>query len=219
MKTICISILLIIAVLITGCIENKENNVNAPAVERESKIPSDVYKVSPAADNYPPKLYSNEYNEPVPMEYPVNTAGAEDSPFIMPDGKTFYFFFTPDVRIPPEKQIIDQVTRIYFLKKVDGNWSKPERMVLQEPGRLALDGCLFVRDEQSWFCSAREGYTGINMFTADFKDGKWQNWKYAVDKLNKDYQVKKDISGMAGARIDDLANIGNRGFSVSDIKV
>jgi len=193
MKIISISIFLIILfVLISGCTENKETNEadkTRPVIERESKIPSDVLKVSPGTDTYPPKLHSNEYKEPVPFGNPINTAGAEDSPFIMPDGKTFYFFFTPDVRIPPEKQLIDQVTGIYFSKKVDGNWSKPERMVLQEPDKLALDGCLFVQDEISWFCSAREGYTGINMFTAEFKDGKWRNWKYAGDKLNKEYQI------------------------------
>lgn len=193
MKTSGISIfLIIIAVLIAGCTDNKEINEDdksKPVVERESKIPSDVLKVSPATDIYPPKLHSNEYKEPVPLENPINTAGAEDSPFIMPDGKTFYFFFTPDVRIPPEKQLIDQVTGIYVSKKVVGNWSKPERMVLQDPDKLALDGCLFVQDEKSWFCSAREGYTGINMFTAEFRDGKWQNWKYAGDKLKKEYQI------------------------------
>ncbi len=193
MKLIRISIfLIIITVLTSGCTENKETNEAGKiqsVVERESKIPSDIGKASPQTDVYPPKLHSNEFKEPVPMEYPINTAGAEDSPFMMPDGKTFYFFFTPDVRIPPEKQLIDQVTGIYVSKKIDGNWSKPERMVLQEPDKLALDGCLFVQGEKSWFCSAREGYTGINMFTAEFKDGKWQNWKYAGDKLNKEYQI------------------------------
>jgi hypothetical protein len=40
-----------------------------------------------------------------------------------------------------------------------------------------------------WFASAREGYTGVNLFTAEFKNGKWTNWQYVGDKLMKDYQV------------------------------
>lgn len=40
-----------------------------------------------------------------------------------------------------------------------------------------------------WFASAREGYTGVNLFTAEFKNGKWTNWQYVGEKLMKDYQV------------------------------
>jgi hypothetical protein len=42
-----------------------------------------------------------------------------------------------------------------------------------------------------WFASAREGYTGVNLFTAEFRDGKWTNWQYVGDKLMKEYQVGK----------------------------
>lgn len=38
-----------------------------------------------------------------------------------------------------------------------------------------------------WFCSAREGYTGTNMFTAEQKGGRWGNWQYTGDRLNKEY--------------------------------
>ncbi len=40
-----------------------------------------------------------------------------------------------------------------------------------------------------WFASAREGYTGGNLFTAEFNNGKWTNWQYVGDKLMKEYQV------------------------------
>jgi hypothetical protein len=30
-----------------------------------------------------------------------------------------------------------------------------------------------------WFCSAREGYTGIHWFTAEYEDGGWHNWTNA----------------------------------------
>jgi len=52
-----------------------------------------------------------------------------------------------------------------------------------------LDGAEFVQGNVMWFASAREGYTGVNLFTAEFKDGKWINWQYIGDKLMKDYQV------------------------------
>lgn len=135
--------------------------------------------MSPATDEHPPQVLSPEYKQPVPVPGLVNTAGAEDSPFITPDGKTLYFFFTPDVKIPVEKQVLDGVTGIYVSRLVDGRWGTPERIWLQEPGKLALDGCEFVQGGVMWFCSTREGYTGVHWFAAQYKDGKWQDWKAA----------------------------------------
>lgn len=62
-------------------------------------------------------------------------------------------------------------------------------MILQDHGKLALDGAEFVQDNIMWFASAREGYTGVVLFTAEFKDGKWTDWQYAGDRLNKDYRM------------------------------
>ena len=59
-------------------------------IDRESKIPPDQEKMTPEMDLLPPILHSDEYQDPVPMPYPINTAGAEDSGFVMPDGNTFY---------------------------------------------------------------------------------------------------------------------------------
>ncbi len=173
-------------VFLTGCTQKE----NVPVlIERESKIPSNATKVTPEADLYPPKLHSDSWKKPVPLPSTINTAGAEDSPFVTPDGNTLYFFFTPDVKVPVEKQLLDGVTGIYVSKKVNGSWSKAARVVLQDQGKLALDGCWFVQDNSAWFCSAREGYTGVNLFTAEFRDGKWTNWQYAGDKLNKEYKT------------------------------
>jgi len=121
------------------------------------------------------------------MPYPINTAGAEDSGFMMPDGNTFYVWFTPDPQVPPEKQVIDDVTGIYVSKKINGQWQKPERVWLQDPDKLSLDGCEFVQNNKIWFCTAREGYTGLHWGTADYVSGKWQNWKVA--DFNPDYEV------------------------------
>ncbi len=146
-------------------------------IDRESVIPSDAVKITPEMDKHPPVLHSDQFEEPVPLAPPINTAGAEDSPFITADGRELYFFYTPDVSIPAEGQVGDGVTGIYVSKQLNGAWQTPERVWLQDPGKLSLDGCFFARNTQSWFCTAREGYTGIHWFTARMIDGVWQDWE------------------------------------------
>ncbi len=169
MKKTLILIFIIINLSI-GCVENKT---------RDEAIPDDAVKITPQADLFPPILHSNEYQNPIPMEGPINTAGAEDSPF-MPccsDGEIFYFFFTPDVDVPIEEQILDGVTGIYETKKVNGEWVEPERVILQDRWKVSLDGCAFVYENIMWFCTARQGYTGLHWFTAEYINGEWRNWE------------------------------------------
>jgi len=94
-KKLAVSLLIITMVIITGCEAQppapepvaepgKEPAVEKPVaqiepIDRESKIPSTQEKLTPATDLLPPILHSDEYEEPVPMPYPINTAGAEDS--------------------------------------------------------------------------------------------------------------------------------------------
>lgn len=188
---------------VVGCGDGKTpgqpaRDANAPAATapagadaaRLRKVPADAVKITPQTDVYPPKLHAEGWHPPVPVPAPVNTAGAEDSPFVMPDGKTLYVWFTPKTGIPPQKQLLDGVTGCYVFRKGDGEaWSAPERLILQDPGKLALDGGQFVMGDTIWFCSAREGYTGVNYFTAQRKDGKWGNWQYTGDTLNKTYDM------------------------------
>jgi hypothetical protein len=156
--------------------------------KRGQSIPADVLKIIPGLDKYPPVLHSDAYNTPVPMPGLVNTAGAEDSPFVLPDGRTFYFFFTPDVRIPVEKQLLDGATGIYQSQKMDdGTWSEPVRVVLNND--ISLDGAEFVQGNVMWFASVRQGYTGVNWFTAELVNGQWQNWKYAGGQFPASYEV------------------------------
>ena len=156
--------------------------------DRESLIPAEQHKIFPEIDLYPVKSETDEYEDPVALPYPVNTAGAEDSAFIMPDGKTLYVWFTPDVNNPVDRQVLDGVTGIYVFNQVDGHWSFPERVILQDPGKASLEGCEFVLNNKMWFCAAREGYTGLHWFTAELIDGKWQNWQLADFKSD---EVKK----------------------------
>ncbi|MFQ5380903.1 MAG: hypothetical protein ACE5EF_04675 [Dehalococcoidia bacterium] len=128
-------------------------------VPRSASITPDRAKVRPADDPLPPVLHSDEWEPPVPLPYPVNSAGAEDSPFVTPDGGELYFFFTPDPSVPAERQVIDGVTGIYHSVLEDGTWSEPERVWLVDEGDLSLDGCEFVQGDVMWFCSVRAGST------------------------------------------------------------
>ena len=103
---------MILAVLAAGCV-GTGNPESYPDLDREEKLPDDVSKRGPETDQYPPILHSIEYEDPVPLPYPVNTVGGEDCPVILPDGNTLYFFFTPDVRLPIEKQLLEGVTGTY----------------------------------------------------------------------------------------------------------
>jgi len=152
---------------------------------RYSRAGDSAEKMEPASDHHPPVLHSPDWEDPVPMSGLINTAGGEDSPFITPDGKTFYFFFTHDVSIPAEKQLTDSVTGIYQSSLIDGSWSEPERVILFDD--LALDGCPMALGNQLWFCSARTGYEGINWFYAVFENGKWGSWE--IVEYDPAYQV------------------------------
>lgn len=161
--------------------------VEPPRLNRASTIPPDAVKVTPESDLLPPQLHSDEYEKPVPMPSPINTAGAEDSGFMMPDGRTFYVWFTPDPSASLQEQLDDGVTGIYVFRRVDGEWQEPERVVLQDPDKQSLDGCEFIQGDTMWFCTARTGYTGLHWFTAELREGHWQNWENA--DFNPDYEV------------------------------
>jgi hypothetical protein len=67
-------------------------------------------------------------------------------------------------------------------------WQEPERVMLQKPGKLALDGCEFVRGDTMWICSAREGYTGLHWFISEYENNKWQLPKEAPEEI-AEYEV------------------------------
>jgi hypothetical protein len=113
----------------------------------------------------------------------------------------FFFFFTPDTSKSVEEQIRDEVTGIYVARKIQEGWTEPERVWLQAPGKLSLDGCQFVQGDQIWFCTAREGLTGVHWFHAE-QDGddavNWKNWRpvdfpetYEVGELHFSKDLKE----------------------------
>jgi hypothetical protein len=182
-------IILIIILSTASCAEQSDTSELEPIkpIDRESKVPSDQVKMTPETDLFPPILHSNEFEEPVPMPYPINTAGAEDSGFVIPDGNTFYVWFTPDPEASLHEQIADGVTGIYVSQKINGEWQQPERVLLQDPDKQALDGCAFVQGNTMWFCTARTGYTGLHWFTAEYANGTWTNW------LNTDFNPEYEV--------------------------
>jgi hypothetical protein len=156
---------------------------------REETIPPDAVKMTPATDCWPPLLLDSVlWEPPVPVPGRVNTAGAEDSPFITPDGQNLYFFFTPDPDIPAERQVIDRVTGIWWSKRSGDTWAEPERVYLGEVE--ALDGCEFVQGDTMWFASVRQGnYSEIDIYTALLKNGTWGNVRNAGRRLSQTLHI------------------------------
>jgi hypothetical protein len=188
-ELIFLSVITLFIGFMISCDDDKDNDATYPDVDRLTKLPDDIEKQTPETDDHPPVLHSSDYENPVPLASGINTSGAEDSPFVLPDGNTMYFFFTPDVRIPAEKQLLDSVTGIWISKKENDVWQKAGRVWLQQPGKLALDGAVAIQDNKMWFASAREGYNGVNMFIAEQVNGKWANWTYSGDRLMKEIQI------------------------------
>ncbi|NMB62689.1 MAG: hypothetical protein GYA18_10180 [Chloroflexi bacterium] len=155
--------------------------------DRESLIPADAVKMSPENDALPPELHSDEFEAPVPLPYPVNTRGAEDSAFILPDGQTLYVWFTPNNRMDVIEQAQDQVTGIYQFEKQDDGWSGAERIWLADPDEPQLDGCGFFQGNTVWICAVRQGLEGMHWMTSTFENGQWS--KAALADFDPTYEV------------------------------
>jgi hypothetical protein len=160
---------------------------------RAQSIPANAVKMTPANDKAPPQLVptlKGIWRDPIPLEGSINTAGAEDSPFITPNGDTFYFWFNGDEMRDVQEQVKDPMTGIYWSKKVDGKWQEPQRLFLQYFDKLGFDGDATVRGNILWFGSIREGnYRDIDIWTAELVNGKWIRWTNAGELLNKIYSV------------------------------
>ncbi len=175
-------LLLLVAIVFIfqqGC-KDPEPSPQRPTKTRLESIPADAVKMTPHNDLFPPILHSDEWEYPVPVETNINTAGGEDSPFIPVDRDELYIFFTPDVSIPAEQQAGDDVTGIYVSEFMNNKWQTAERVWLQDIGKLSLDGAEFVGGNDMLFVSAREGYTGLHWFSAQYVNNSWTNWQEVV---------------------------------------
>lgn len=185
---LCVTVVFI-SVVLSGCGNVPVNEI--PTNNRANSISSSAKKITITEDLYPPISHSTRYQKIMPVPGKVNTAGAEDSAFITPRGDTLYFWFTPDPNIPANQQLFDGATGIYAAEKngLTGDWNEATRIILQDKGKLALDGCVFVQNNKMLFCSTREGYEDMNIFSAEKKNGQWRNWNYVGDKLQKNYDL------------------------------
>jgi hypothetical protein len=149
--------------------------------------------MTPLNDTAPPQLspaFKAVWNDPVPLGEAINTAGAEDSPFITPDGKTLYFWFNGDEMKDVTEQIEDMMTGIYWSKNVNGKWQEPQRLYLQYFDKVGFDGAETVRSNTLWFASIRENnFNDIDIWTAELIEGRWIHWTNAGELLNKYYRV------------------------------
>ncbi len=160
-----------------------------PAISRYDKISADAVKMTPEIDNYPPRLHSFLWEDPVILPGGINTAGAEDSPFISPDGSKFYFCFTPNASIPVQEQILDGVTGLWVSEWVNGEWAEATRVKLIDNG-LSLDGGAYVSQEEIWFCSARLGnYRGVDYWIGTLADDSVVDIRNAGEELNSEIAV------------------------------
>ncbi len=180
MKKMFVLFIIFAVLLISGCVKEKS---------REDTIPDDAIKYAPSMDKYPPVLHNTEWSDPIPMPGPINTAGGEDACFITPDSNTFFFFFTPDVNVPVNEQLLDGATGIYWCHKNGDSWTEPTRITLSKS--LALDGAPFFQNNVLWFASFRDGNYGDDgdMWTAVYENGAWGNYENVGQLLNGVYNI------------------------------
>jgi hypothetical protein len=200
-----ISVLFLFILLLAAC---SGEPIVVP--DREDLIPAGAIKMSPENDILPPVLHSEEFEDPVPLPYPVNTRGAEDSAFILPDGETLYVWFTPNNRMDVIEQSQDIVTGIYKFERTLDGWGPPERIWLIEPGEPHLDGCGFFQGNMVWICGVRQEHEGIHWFTAEFTDGSWSKAK--LDDFDPAYEVGElHISNDGNQLYFHSSRIGGKG--------
>jgi len=160
---------------------------------RAGAIPSTAVKQTPQTDAHPPVLepaFTAMFEDCVPLPGPVNTAGAEDSPYITEDGQELYLFFTPDASVPPNLQLVDGVTGVYRSRRDGSGWGEPERVWLSYHDDPALDGCETVHGDDLWFCTARAGVQReIDIYVAHRDGDHWIDWASAGDRLNLELEV------------------------------
>ncbi len=188
---------ILIAIIFVGLIgiaslfpEEDKREVWGTNEYRLESIPEDSIKYNASNDPNPPVLHNDSWYEPIPMEGPITTAGLEDSPFITPDGQTFYFWFSPIAGAAYEQQLTDHVTGIWTSDMTEDGWSPPRRVWLAQDGH-SLDGCPTpLGDDLLYFCSVRGGnYRDVDNYVAHLVDGEWTNIENLGELLNLGYDV------------------------------
>jgi len=162
--------------------------IEQPSIDRLDYIPVDAVKMSPDNDPAPPVLHLTEmFQDPVPLNGTVNTAGAEDSAFFAGDTETLYFWFTPDVTVAVEDQVIDPSTGIYRSLRQGDAWQSPQKVWLFDI--VSLEGCACVQGNTIWYCAAVCGMTGMHHFYSDYENGNWSSGQLSEILNRADYEI------------------------------
>ncbi len=182
---VAIVVIFLIAVIV---ITQPEEKTVVTDEERLASIPASAVKMGPEDDEFVPVVHSPLWEQPIPMPGPVNSAGAEDSPFMSDDGDWFFFFFTPDVDVPAEEQLLDGVTGIWWTRMIGGGWTSPEKVILNDD--VSLEGAECSVGPTLWFASVRADNMGeIDVYTAQYDGGEWTDVENAGEQLNVDYDI------------------------------
>ena len=157
-------------------------------ISRSEAIPDTQVKITPETDMHPPVLdsaFASIWEDPIPMPGPINTAGAEDSPYILSDGNTFFFWFTPDMTKSPGETVNDGATGIYRTEKNGTEWKEPERVFM---GWDVLDACPTCFDDQLYFCSVRQN-VDMQMYVAEYNGSDYINITAISEYIGEDYSI------------------------------
>lgn len=159
-------------------------------LSRAGAVPAGHVKIDPADDPRPPLLNpafryhpidnpGGEWTDPVPLDGPINTAGAEDSPFIADDDdNTVYFWFSPLIGIDPVLQILWPEEGVWSVSRSwSGSawvWGEPQKVWLFDT--VAGEGCEYVHGDRMLFCGVACGFpttSGIDWFESTRSSGSW----------------------------------------------
>ena len=181
-----IVVIIVIVAVITITSPKEEKVVTNE--DRLAAIPPTAVKMTPSNDSFAPVVHSSLWSQPVPMLGPIYTAGAEDSPFITPNGTWFFFFFTPDMNIPVQEQLMDGVTGLWWMRLVNGTWTPPEKIILNDD--VSLEGAECVVGTTMWFASVRAGNLGeIDVYSSEYDNGKWTDVENLGEQLNSEFDI------------------------------
>lgn len=162
--------------------------IEQPAINRNDYIPMGAVKMSLDDDATPPVLHLTEmFDNPVPLNSTVNTAGAEDSAFFAAGTETLYFWFTPDVTVAVEDQVVDPSTGIYRSQRQGDGWQAPQKVWLFNI--VSLEGCACVQGNTIWYCAAVCGMTGMHHFYSEYEDGRWSSGQLSNILNQTDYGI------------------------------
>ena len=185
MRLMAIAIMTVGLCFAAGCGNPAEGGA---ADGRGGAIPEGATKITPETDLHPPVVQSGEWNDPVPIAGPVNTAGVEDAPVISSDGTDLYFFFTPDASAPAGEQLTDGYTGVWRCQVSGESWTEPQRVKLSDG--LSLDAPMALRMDTLWFASIREGNYGEDGdIWKGWEEGEDWEWINAGELLNGEYDI------------------------------